>query len=106
MKILAAIVHHWNPDGGGRHASLRPNPQPRTQALQEQLISLRRLANRQGAIDMGVMEVTDANQSIRHVFDIRIVTDGEHTVLGRLPVEIREMVNEEVRIPYSQAFGI
>ena len=99
MKILVAIVHHWNPDGGGRHASLRPNPQPRTQALQEQLISLRRLATRQGAIDMGVMEVTDANQSIRHVFDIRIVTDGEHTVLGRLPVEIREMVNEEVRIP-------
>lgn len=101
MKILVAIVHHWNPEGGGRHASLRSNPQPRIQALQEQLLCLLRLANRQGAIDIGAMAVSDANQAIRHVFDLRVVTDGVHTVLNQLPSSLRSLVIEEIRSPLT-----
>ena len=101
MKILVAIVHYWNPEGDGRHASLRSNPQPRIMALQEQLLSLLRLSNHQGAIDIGAMSVSDANQSIRHVFDLRVVTDGVHTVLNHLPSEVRSLVKEEVRTPLT-----
>ena len=49
-------------EGGGRHASLRSNPQPRILALQEQLLCLLRMANNQGAIDIGAMAVSNANQ--------------------------------------------
>ena len=99
MKILVAIVHHWNPEGGGRHASLRSNPQPRILALQQQLLSLLRLANHQGAIDIGAMSISDANHAIRHVFDLRVVTDGVHTVLDHLPPDFRSLLHEEVRSP-------
>lgn len=95
------IVHYWNPDGGGRHASLRPNPQPRVQALQEQLMCLMRLANNQGAIDIGALSVSDANHAIRHIFDIRVVTDGVNTILDRLPIELRTMFREEVCSPIT-----
>ena len=47
MKILFSVVHHWNPNGDGNHQSLRPNPQPRIDALKQQLISLRRLGQNQ-----------------------------------------------------------
>jgi hypothetical protein len=94
MKILLAIIHHWNPNGGGRHQSLRPDPQPRQFALQDQLLALRRLGNYQGALNIEQRQVTPANQSIRHTFDIRIITDGENTVLGRLEPAYREMVEE------------
>lgn len=101
MKILVVIVHHWNPGGGGRHASLRTNPQPRVLALQEQLLCLLRLSNHQGAIDIGAMAVSDANHAIRHVFDLRVVTDGVHTVLNKLPPEFRNLLHEEVRTPLT-----
>ena len=101
MKILVAIVHHWNPEGGGRHASLRPNPAPRILALQEQLLCLLRLANRQGAIDIGARAVTDANQAIRHLLDLRIVTDGTHTVLKQLPPQVCSLFREEVCAPVT-----
>lgn len=97
MKILAAIVHHWNPEGGGRHASLRRDPQPRRHALQDQLLSLRRLGLGQGVIDLGAKAVINANQAIRHQLDLRVVTDGIHTVLDRLDPPYRAMVKEEVR---------
>ena len=39
MKILVAIVHYWNPNGGGAHQSLRPSPEPRIEALTNQILS-------------------------------------------------------------------
>ena len=101
MKILVAIVHYWNPEGGGRHASLRANPRPRILALQEQLLCLLRLANHQGAIDIGSMSVSDANHAIRHFFDLRVVTDGVHTVLNHLPSSLRSLLHEEIRPPLT-----
>ena len=41
MNILIAVVHHWNPEGGGNHQSLRPDPNPRINALQDQILSLK-----------------------------------------------------------------
>lgn len=99
MKILVAIVHHWNPNGGGRHASLRPDPGPRIQALQQQLLCLLRLANRQGVIDIGSMAVVNANKAIRHVLDIRVITDGINTVLDNIAPEFRNCFEEVVVSP-------
>ncbi|WP_136975410.1 calcium-binding protein [Synechococcus sp. N26] len=101
MKILVAIVHYWNPEAGGRHASLRSNPQPRIMALQEQLLCLLRLSNHQGAIDIGAMSVSDANHAIRHVFDLCVVTDGVHTILNHLPSALRSLLHEEIRTPLT-----
>jgi len=99
MKILLAIVHHWNPDGGGRHQSLRPDPLPRLYALQDQLLALRRLGVYQGLLDIEQRLVVPANQAIRHTLDLRVITDGEHTVLDRLDPLYRAMVEEVATTP-------
>ena len=99
MKILLAIVHHWNPKGGGRHQSLRSDPQPRLYALQDQLLALRRLGGYQGLLDIQQRLVVPANQWIRHTFDIHLITDGQHTVLDRLDPLYRGMVQEIVTEP-------
>lgn len=99
MKILLAIVHHWNPNGGGRHQSLRPDPQPRLFALQDQLLSLRRLGVYQGLLDIEQRLVVPANQAIRHTLDLRVITDGKHTVLNRLEPLYQAMVEEVVTEP-------
>lgn len=99
MRILVTIVHHWNPQGGGRHASLRPDPKPRLYGLQDQLLSLRRLANRQGVLNIATKAVEDANQALRHTFTIKVVTDGKHHVLNKLEDCYREMVEEVATTP-------
>lgn len=99
MRILVAIVHHWNPHGDGRHASLRGNPEPRRLALQAQLLAFSRMSTRQGVFDFCDKTVHNANQAIRHCFDLRIVTDGNNTVLDLLEKPYRDMVTEEVRKP-------
>ena len=101
MKILVAIVHHWNPQAGGRHASLRADPEPRRRALQDQLLALGRMSHRQGVIDVGEMQVKNANQAIRHQFDLRLVTDGSNTVISHLDEPYRELIREEVCEPSS-----
>jgi hypothetical protein len=84
MRILLAIVHYWDPQGGGHHQSLRPNPQPRIDALQQQLLCLRRLGGRQSYLHMVDRAVYPANDHWRHQIDVCLVTDGEHHVLDRL----------------------
>ena len=76
MRILLAIVHHWNPEGGGRHASLRPDPTPRLHGLQDQLLSLVRLGTGQGALNIGELRVDNASHALRHQFQILLITDG------------------------------
>lgn len=99
MKILLAIVHHWNPDGGGRHQSLRPDPHPRLYGLQDQLLCLRRLGNFQGLLNIEHRIVTPSNQAIRHDIDIQLITNGQHTVLDRLETVYQSMVNEVITNP-------
>ena len=84
MRILLAIVHYWNPDGGGNHGSLRPDPSPRIEAFQQQLLSLQRLGTRQAQLNMASMQADSANRQLHHQIDIKVITDGVHHVLDRL----------------------
>ena len=84
MRILLVIVHYWNPDGGGAHQSLRPNPQPRIDALQNQLLCIRRLGYNQSVLHMHDRAVYRANDTYRNIIDVKIVTDGSHHVLDML----------------------
>ena len=84
MRILLAIVHYWNPEGGGAHGSLRPDPRPRIEAFQQQLLALQRLGNRQAQLNMASMSADCANRQLQHQIDIKVITDGEHHVLDRL----------------------
>ena len=84
MRILVAIVHHWNPTGSGRHQSLRPDPQPRIQALQEQILAFSRLCRHQFHLDLADQAAYAANIEYRHQIDLHLVTDGKHHVLDQL----------------------
>ena len=99
MRIFVAIVHHWNPNGGGRHASLRPNRESRQYALQDQLLGLRRLSIRQGLLNIADKSVEDANQAIRHDFTIKVVTDGHNHVLHHLDPCYKDMIEEVATSP-------
>lgn len=85
MRILLTIIHHWNPAGGGKHASLCPDPQPRKKALEEQLLSLARLGTGQGALNIAELRVDNASHALRHQFTIRVITDGQHHLIEQLP---------------------
>jgi len=74
---------------------------PKMVALHNQLLSLHRLGLRQGQLDIAQRKVTPANQMFRHEFDIRIVTDGSHTILDRLDSSWTSLAREEVREPIS-----
>ena len=84
MRILLAIVHHWNPEGGGEHQSLRPDPVPRITAFQQQLLCLRRLGELQGQLNVAQLAVQPANRALQHTIDIKVITDGEHHILDRV----------------------
>ena len=101
MRILISIVHHWDPEGDRLHQSTRPDPRPRRLALKNQLLSLQRLGLRQGQLDIAQRKVTPVNQMFKHEFDIRIVTDGSHTVLDQLDTSWASLAREEVREPIS-----
>ena len=62
MRILVAVVHYWDPEGSGHHGSLRPNPRPRIEAFQQQLMGLMRLSQRQAQLTMETLTADPANQ--------------------------------------------
>jgi hypothetical protein len=99
MRILIASVHYWDPQGGGLHQSLRPQPEPRLKALTAQLQALRRLHQSQSLLDIGQRLVLPANQALRHQIDVRLITDGEHTVLKWLDPAYRQWAPEVVTEP-------
>lgn len=101
MRILLAIVHYWNPQGGGQHQSLRADPQPRIEALQQQLLCLRRLGQGQSMLHMEDRAVYPANEAFRHRIDVRLVTDGEHHVLDRLAPPFQGCFEPVVTQPIS-----
>ena len=101
MRILIAVVHYWNPDGSGQHGSLRPNARPRIEALQQQLLSLMRLGQRQAQLTMETLSADPANKSFQHRIDIKIITDGEHHVLDQLDPPFRSLFQMVVSTPES-----
>tara|TARA_B100000674_G_C37981326_1_gene982579 strand:+ start:3253 stop:4191 length:939 start_codon:yes stop_codon:yes gene_type:complete len=84
VRILVAVVHYWDPDGNGQHGSLRPNPRPRIEAFQQQLLALQRIGTRQAQLNIQTMAAEPANSQLQHTIDIKVITDGEHHVLDRL----------------------
>lgn len=106
MRILLASVHYWNPEGGGQHQSLRPDPGPRVQALQAQLLALRRLGQSQSQLHIAQRMVVPANEALRHSIDIRLITDGEHTVLDQIGDAYANLFEEVVtQPPHGKALG-
>lgn len=101
LRILLAIVHHWNPHGDGAHQSLRPDLEPKLWALQDQLLCLRRLGVFQGTLNIARQQVEPVNQATAHVLDIAVVTDGEHHVLDHLEAAYRPLFEHVVVEPKS-----
>ena len=101
MRILLAIVHYWNPEGGGFHGSLRPDPRPRIDAFQQQLLALQRLGNRQAQLNMASMSADSANRQLQHQIDIKVITDGKNHVLDRLDAPYRGLFQMVITEPES-----
>ena len=99
MRILLAIVHYWNPEGGGAHGSLRANPGPRIQAFQQQLLSLQRLSSRQAELNISTMTADKANSQYHHSIDIMVITDGEHHILDKVENPYRSLFQMVVTYP-------
>ena len=101
VRILLAIVHYWNPEGGGAHGSLRPDPRPRIEAFQQQLLALQRLGIRQAELNMASMSADSANRQLQHQIDIKVITDGEHHVLDRLDPPYRGLFQMVITQPFK-----
>ena len=99
MRILVAVVHYWDPEGSGHHGSLRPNPRPRIEAFQQQLLSLMRLSQRQAQLTMETLTADPANKAFQHQIDIKVITDGEHHVLDQLDPPFRGLFQMVVAKP-------
>ena len=104
MRILLAIVHYWNPEGGGAHGSLRTDPRPRIEAFQQQLLALQRLGSRQAQLNMASMRADCANRQLQHQIDIKVITDGEHHVLDRLDSPYRGLFQMVITQPPSPKY--
>ena len=101
MRILVAVVHYWDPDGNGQHGSLRPNPRPRIEAFQDQLLALQRMGARQAQLNIQSMTADPANSQLQHTIDIKVITDGVHHVLDRLDTPYRGLFQMVVTEPKS-----
>ena len=101
MRILVAVVHYWDPEGSGRHGSLRPNPRPRIEAFQQQLLALQRMGARQAQLNIQTMAADPANTQLQHTIDIKVITDGKHHVLDRLDTPYRGLFQMVVAEPAS-----
>lgn len=86
MKILFAIPHFYDPEGGAAHQSLNDNPQPRIDALAACLRSLHHLFGcEQSALDFARQVTLPANRLLKHTIDVIICTVGQRHLLSRLP---------------------
>jgi len=101
MRILLAIVHYWRPEENASHQSLRANPQLRVEALQAQLLGLRRVMGRQGVLNIAERCVQPTNADLRHSIDIRLITDGEHHVIERLAPPYQGLADVVITEPSS-----
>ncbi len=99
MRILVAIVHHWNPEGGGRHQSLRPNCAPRVEALQQLILAFSRIGQNQFHMHFDDQAAYPANTSLNHKIDLHLITDGVHHVLEHLQPAFREGVEHVATSP-------
>jgi len=99
MRILVVVVHHWNPSGGGRHQSLRPDPAPRLRALQEQILAFLRLGRHQLHLHVADQAAYAANLDQRHSIDLHLITDGVHHLWEQLEEPFRRRLQLVVTQP-------
>jgi len=84
MRLLFAIAHYFNPEGGGHHGSLAPNPQPRIDGLREVVLQLHRLFGpRAGVLNHMERRLDPADDGCQGL-EVVILTDGEHHLLDAL----------------------
>lgn len=87
MRILFTIAHFFNPEGDGKHGSLRKDPQSRRIALTTCLTALRALYGKpQYAINIGKYEAIASNESHCHDIDIIVCTTKNFHLLSEIPV--------------------
>jgi len=89
MRVLIAIPHVFNPDGGGKYASLSVDPQPRILALTECLRALHGVyGSAQTCFHYHQHQLYQlpANQNPLHQLDIIICTTQGLHLLDRIPV--------------------
>ena len=79
--------------------SLRPDPQPRIQALSEQILAFSRLGRHQLHVDLVDKACYPANLDHRHHLDLHLVTDGRHHVLNQLEAPYRQRVTHVPMAP-------
>lgn len=85
MRLLLAIPHYFDPNGGGRHGALRDRPLQRLSALATCLTSLHQLFGpAQRGLDIAGRTTFPTNQSATGTVDIVVCTTGEKHLLGRL----------------------
>ena len=84
MKLQLAITHYYNPEGGGKHGSLSPNPGPRIKALREVVLQIHRLfGNSAGSLNHMHQRLDKVNDGGAEL-QIFICISGENHLLQEL----------------------
>ena len=78
---------------------MRPDPQPRIQALSEQILAFSRLGRHQLHLDLADQAAYPANLAHRHQIDLHLVTDGSHHVLDQLDPSFRQRLTHVPTTP-------
>lgn len=87
MKILFTIAHYFNPEGNGKHVSLRKDPRPRIQALEACLRALMgSLGPAQCVINLDHRHTEPPTGQQAHELDIIICTTNQQHLLNALTV--------------------
>lgn len=85
MRVLAAVPHYFDPQGGGRHASLRPDAAPRVRGLTACIEGLHaHLGRKQVAYDIANRTAHAANQIDAADLDVIVCTTKGRHLLGAL----------------------
>ncbi len=89
MRFLFAVPHYFNPDGQGRHGSLRRDPAPRVRALTNCLAAIQQLfGQRQCVMDLARRTTVPANEPTATA-DVVICTTGGKHLLDQLKLDAR-----------------
>lgn len=87
MKILFAIPHYFDPQGGAGYRSLIGEPQPRVDALSACVMNVHHLFGpAQKTLSIARRLTLPANAALCHSVNVVICTIGERHLLSRLPV--------------------
>ncbi|MGL5058613.1 MAG: calcium-binding protein [Microcoleus sp.] len=99
MRILFTIAHFFNPNGDGKHASQRNDPQPRVTGLTACVTSLQALYGKsQCMIHIGECATIPANQEQSCEIDIVICTTQGYHLLPQLPLRPKSFMHHATKV--------